>query len=132
MNELIASNFNTMKVNKQSKAHHFVSRAYLENFQSENQGLFVYDKLNSKTFISNKDSAGYENNFNSVDNGNINFEDFFQEVDKIKAPLIRKIISLSDNFNPTNDDLFQIALIICYQQMRVKMTRTTIIEFSKI
>lgn len=108
-------------------------RSLLRNFEDEEGKLYVYDKLRMKSFVSNSDNAGHENNFNSVktDGKKINFEDHFQEIDSIVGQLVIKINNLSTHFDFTHDELFQLAYITCVQQIRTKLSRTNIVEFSK-
>ena len=58
---------------KESSSHHFVPRVYLKYFATKRKSndyfLYVYDKMQNKTFPRNICDIGYGKNYNRVHNG---------------------------------------------------------------
>jgi Protein of unknown function (DUF4238) len=116
-----------------SKKHHFVPRSILRNFENDKGKLFVFDKRATKSFPSNPDDTGHENNFNSVkiDGDLKNFENSFQENDNIVGLLSKKLRELTDKFDLTQKEKYDLAYITRVQQIRTKLIRTDSIGISE-
>jgi hypothetical protein len=116
-----------------SKKHHFVPRSILRNFENDKGKLFVFDKTATNSFPSNADDAGHENNFNSVktDNDFRNFENTFQENDNMVGVLSKKLNELTDKFDFTRKEKYDLAYITRVQQIRTKLIRTDSIGISE-
>ena len=115
-----------------SKKHHFVPQSLLKNFYGRDGQIFVFDKVQQKSFPTSSENVGHENYFNSieVDGEKVNFENFYQQIDSDQATLFRKITSFENAWDLTEDEIWKLAYFTLVQMHRTKLTRTSIVEFS--
>ena len=113
-----------------SKKHHYVPQSILRRFSSgaAQTQLYVFDKLNNRSFPSSIRNAGSENYFNTVEveGQSISFEDLFQANDDELAQLLEHITSIRSLAAITPDDRSALSQVIAVQIVRTKMVRTTV------
>ena len=111
-------------MSKESKKHHFNPRHILRNFRLDDKSpLYVFDKMEERSFTSSPDHAGHEKHFNSVLVGDqrVNLEPAFQDADDRQSILIRKIIAEREIAKLTSEERFELAELVVIQWLRVKI-----------
>ena len=119
----------------ESRKHHYVPRSVLRNFTLNGAGkrLFVFDKQESRSFISSVYDAGAERDFNriKIENMDINFEERFQELDNRLAEIVKKLIQDSSIANLHESELIDIHFLIACQLIRTKNPRSMVADIHR-
>jgi len=108
------------------KKHHYVPQFILNRFSAEKKKrLYVFDKTNSKVFLSHVRDVGHENYFyQDNDMGfNVNTETRLSELENICAPVIESIVNHQCLPSIGSDEHRIICLFIAVQLSRTKNMR---------
>lgn len=104
---------------------HFVSRFYLNNFQiqppSKVPRIWVYDKIEDRTFSSPIENAGSENSFFEP-----HIEPGVTEIENIYRSNYAKLVErfTKGNANLENGDIAMLAILVAFQWLRTRAFRS--------
>jgi hypothetical protein len=116
-----------------SKKHHYVPRGLLKNFAfgKKHSQVYVFDKVRQASYPSSIDDAGSENHFNTITLGGrkISFEGAFQSCDDRLAELAKRILNHRRLSVLSTQDRNDLAFLASIQFLRVKLIRTSFLEF---
>ena len=119
----------------ESRKHHYVPKSVLKNFTLNGAGkrLFVFDKQERRSFISSIYDAGAERDFNriKIENMDINYEEWFQELDNRLAEIVKKLIQEESIANLNESELIDIHFLIACQLIRTKNPRTMVSDIHR-
>ena len=119
----------------ESVKHHFVPQYLLRNFSSDpgNKFIYCFDKATGRAFQNALLNTGSEKYFNTIkhEEGDFNFEYFFDQVDAQAAPIIVKIIAAQSLAGLSGQERGILIATVAYQMARAKMARTSIIDLQR-
>jgi hypothetical protein len=109
--------------------HHFVTRAYLENFTDANGQLHIYERGKGKPFQLSPEKAARQRNYYAVKKPDGTYDDAIEHLldEKIESPavaVIRKLATSSDQLSW--DDRIALAGWISFQELRTPLQRSGI------
>jgi hypothetical protein len=117
------------------KKHHYVPQSILKKFSinDEEKQIFIYDKQETKSYLSSIKNAGSENEFYSIpiNDNKIILESIFSRNDDNVAHIINKIIKSESLEVLTANDRYDLAAITATQYLRTKMRRTSLIDLTE-
>jgi hypothetical protein len=119
----------------ESVKHHFVPQYLLRNFSSDKGNKFIYcfDKVRGRVFQNALLNTGSEKHFNTIkhEDGDFNFEHFFDQIDSHAAPIIAKIIAAQSIAGLSAHERGILITTVAYQMARAKMARTSIVDLQR-
>jgi hypothetical protein len=111
------------------KKHHYVPQSVLTKFSIGGAGkqVFVFDKLEDRSWPSAIRDAGSENQFNTfeIDGERISFEDAFRDVDSRLAALLDRLSRERSLATLAPADCLDLADVVAVQLVRTKLVRTS-------
>lgn len=116
-------------MSKPPKKHHYVTQAQLRHFACDKgrTQIHVFDKMTGVSFTPSILNAGSENDFNTIvdDNGRLNFEAMFDEVDAAGAIIIAQIAERRSLSWMREEQVLALADLGAVQLLRTRLTRQT-------
>lgn len=130
--------------NKENKVQHFVPQCYLRNFSSNNENIYIYDKIERKIFRSSVDKVAYKNYFYEIPEKYLNQIDkvtygaqyfekefFANNVERLYSQILKRIIGNGDSWklNKNGNETLSIedkelfAQLIAIQYLRLPRIR---------
>lgn len=111
--------------------HHFVTRAYLDNFADNDGRLHVYERTKKESFVLTPEKAARQRNYYSIRRKDGTFDDSVEHFldQKVESPamsVIRKLITSTEQ--PTWEDRYALGRWIAFQEHRTPLQRGGIEE----
>lgn len=117
----------------ESKNHHYNPQSVLKRFRDGNRKLITLDKVKLKTFPASIEKSGSENHFNTIkfEDFKLNFEEVFDLNDSNLARLLDKILLDKTIRKLTDEEIYQLSVVVSIQLIRTKRARTEALDIVK-